>query len=114
MAAISSRVDVHSQEFGDNERAMRELAADVRRQAARVALGGSQAATRKHKAAGKLTARERVRVLLDTGSPFLELSQLAAHGLYGGGIAAAGIVTGMGRVGGREWGTGAHAPTARA
>jgi 3-methylcrotonyl-CoA carboxylase beta subunit len=113
MAAISSRVDVHSQEFRDNERAMNELAADVRRQAARVALGGSQAATRKHKAAGKLTARERIRVLLDTGSPFLELSQLAAHGLYGGEIAAAGIVTGIGRVSGRECVIVANDPTVK-
>src|SRR5260370_38734129 len=95
MAAITSRVDVHSQEFRDNERVMGELAADVRRQAAKVALGGSQAATRKHKAAGKLTARERVRVLLDTGSPFLELSPLAAHGLYGGDIATSGIGPGI-------------------
>src|SRR6267154_4170907 len=113
MAAISSRVDVHSQEFRDNERAMSELAADVRRQVARVALGGSQAATRKHKAAGKLTARERIRVLLDTGSPFLELSQLAAHGLYGGEIAAAGIVTGVGRVSGRECVIVANDPTVK-
>src|SRR5258708_1782683 len=113
MAAISSRVDVHSQEFRDNVRTMTELAADVRRQAARVALGGSQAATRKHKAAGKLTARERIRVLLDTGSPFLELSQLAAHGLYGGEIAAAGIVTGIGRVSGRECVIVANDPTVK-
>jgi len=113
MAAISSRVDVHSQEFRDNERAMSELAADVRRQVARVALGGSQAATRKHKAAGKLTARERIRVLLDTGSPFLELSQLAAHGMYGGEIAAAGIVTGIGRVTGRECVIVANDPTVK-
>src|SRR5712672_1280850 len=113
MAAISSRVDVHSQEFRDNVRTMSELAADVRRQAARVALGGSQAAVRKHKAAGKLTARERIRVLLDTGSPFLELSQLAAHGLYGGEIAAAGIVTGIGRVSGRECVIVANDPTVK-
>src|SRR5712675_1042743 len=113
MAAISSRVDVHSQEFRDNVRTMSELAADVRRQAARVALGGSQAATRKHKAAGKLTARERVRVLLDTGSPFLELSQLAAHGMYGGEIASAGIVTGIGRVSGRECVIVANDPTVK-
>jgi 3-methylcrotonyl-CoA carboxylase beta subunit len=57
MAAISSRVDVHSEEFRANQQAMSELAADVRRQAARVALGGTAAAVKKHKAAGKLTAR---------------------------------------------------------
>ena len=113
MAAISSRLNVHSQEFRDNERAMRELAADVRREAARVALGGSAAAVKKHKAAGKLTARERVRVLLDTGSPFLELSQLAAHGMYGGDIASAGIVTGIGRVSGRECVVVANDPTVK-
>src|SRR5262249_2661357 len=113
MAAISSRVDVHSQEFRDNRRAMSDLAEDLRRQAARVAQGGSQAAVKKHRAAGKLTARERVRVLLDTGSPFLELSQLAAHGLYGGDIAAAGIITGIGRVGGRECVIVANDPTVK-
>ncbi len=113
MAAISSRVDVHSEEFRANERAMSELAADVRRQVARVALGGSAAAVKKHEAAGKLTARERVRVLLDTGSPFLELSQLAAHGLYGGEIASAGIVTGIGRVSGRECVIVANDPTVK-
>jgi 3-methylcrotonyl-CoA carboxylase beta subunit len=113
MAAISSRIDVHSQEFRDNERALSELAADVRRQAARAALGGSAAAVSKHKAAGKLTARERIRVLLDTGSPFLELSQLAAYGLYGGEIASAGIVTGIGRVSGRECVIVANDPTVK-
>jgi 3-methylcrotonyl-CoA carboxylase beta subunit len=113
MPAISTRVDIHSQEYRENERAMRELAADLRRQAARVALGGSTRAVKKHKAAGKLTARERVRVLLDTGSPFLELSQLAAHGLYGGEIAAGGIVTGIGRVSGRECVIVANDPTVK-
>jgi 3-methylcrotonyl-CoA carboxylase beta subunit len=113
MASLSSRVDVHSQEYRENERAMGELAADLRLQAQRVALGGSAAAVKKHKAAGKLTARERVRVLLDTGSPFLELSQLAAHGLYGGDIASAGIVSGIGRVSGRECVIVANDPTVK-
>jgi len=68
---------------------------------------------KKHQAAGKLTARERVRVLLDTGSPFLELSQLAAHGMYGGEISAGGIVTGIGRVSGRECVIVANDPTVK-
>ncbi|WP_048863344.1 carboxyl transferase domain-containing protein, partial [Acidisphaera rubrifaciens] len=55
-----------------------------------------------HVARGKLPARDRVAALLDPGAPFLELSQLAAHGLYGGDVPAAGIVTGIGRVSGRE------------
>src|ERR1700742_234154 len=113
MAAISSRVDVHSEEFRANQQAMSELAQDVRQQVARVPLGGSPAAVKKHTAAGKLTARERVRVLLDTGSPFLELSQLAAHGLYGGDIASAGIITGVGRVSGRECVVVANDPTVK-
>lgn len=113
MAAIASRIDVHAQEFRDNARAMAELTSDLRREVARVAAGGSPAALKKHKAAGKLTARERIRVLLDTGSPFLELSQLAAHGLYGGEIAAAGIVTGIGRIGGRECVIVANDPTVK-
>jgi len=113
MAAISSRVDVHSEEFRANHQAMSELMEDVRRQAARVALGGSAAAMKKHMAAGKLPARERIRVLLDTGSPFLELSQLAAHGMYGGEIAAGGIVTGIGRVSGRECVIVANDPTVK-
>src|SRR5215470_799938 len=113
MASLSSRVDVHSQEFRDNERAMRVLARTLRDDVARIAQGGSAAAVKKHKAAGKLTARERVRMLLDTGSPFLELSQLAAHGMYGGDIAAAGIITGIGRVSGRECVVVANDPTVK-
>jgi 3-methylcrotonyl-CoA carboxylase beta subunit len=113
MAAISSRVDVHSEEFRANQQAMSELVQDMRQQVARVAMGGSAAAVKKHKAAGKLTARERVRVLLDTGSPFLELSQLAAHGMYGGEISAGGIVTGIGRVSGRECVIVANDPTVK-
>ncbi|HVO47375.1 MAG TPA: carboxyl transferase domain-containing protein [Steroidobacteraceae bacterium] len=113
MPALSTRIDVHSQEFRDNERAMRELTEDLRRQTTQVALGGSRAAVQKHHAAGKLTARERVRTLLDPGSPFLELSQLAAHGMYGGDISAAGIVTGIGRVSGRECVVVANDPTVK-
>ncbi len=64
--------------------------------------GGSEAAREKHVGRGKLLARDRVDRLLDPGSPFLELSALAAHEMYGGGIASAGIVTGIGRVEGRE------------
>src|ERR1700732_3808937 len=110
MPRICTRVDMHSQEFQDNARAMRSLVEDLRRAAARAARGGSKAATDKHQAAGKLTARERIRVLLDTGSPFLELSQLAAHGMYGGEIACAGGGTGIGRVQGRGCGLVANDP----
>src|SRR2546423_2799771 len=113
MPRISPRVDVHSQEFQDNERAMRALVEDLRLAAGRAARGGSQAATDKHRAAGKLTARERIRVLLDPGSAFLELWQLAAQGMYGGEIACAGVVTGIGRIGGRECVIVANDPTVK-
>ena len=113
MAALATRIDPHSEEFRQNEQALRALAATLRDDVGRAALGGSAAALQKHTAAGKLTARERVRVLLDTGSPFLELSQLAAHGLYGGDIACAGIVTGIGRIAGRECVVVANDPTVK-
>jgi 3-methylcrotonyl-CoA carboxylase beta subunit len=113
MPRLSTRVDPHSEEYRDNERTMRTLAAELHREVGRIAEGGPQAARKKHQAAGKLSARERVRVLLDTGSPFLELSQLAAHGMYGGDIACAGIVTGIGRVAGRECVVVANDPTVK-
>src|SRR5262249_60290815 len=93
--------------------ALQALTRALREQVTRVAEGGSAAATEKHKAAGKLTARERIAVLLDTGSPFLELSQLAAHGMYGGEIACAGIITGIGRISGRECVVVANDPTVK-
>jgi 3-methylcrotonyl-CoA carboxylase beta subunit len=113
MPRIVSRVDVHSSEFRDNAAAMQALVAELNAEVGRVARGGAKAATDKHRAAGKLTARERIRVLLDTGSPFLEFSQLAAHGLYGGDIACAGIITGIGRVAGRECVIVANDPTVK-
>ena len=113
MPRIETRLDVRSQEFQDNARALRELTVELKREVERAASGGPAAALARHRAAGKLTARERVRLLLDPGSPFLELSQLAAHGLYGGGIACGGIVTGIGRVSGRECVIVANDPTVK-
>ncbi len=113
MPRISSRLDVQSEEFQGNARASRALIEDLRREVGRAARGGSKAANDKHHAAGKLSARERVRVLLDTGSPFLEFSQLAAHGMYGGDIACAGMVSGIGRVAGRECVVVANDPTVK-
>ncbi|MBV8308499.1 MAG: methylcrotonoyl-CoA carboxylase, partial [Gammaproteobacteria bacterium] len=111
MPRLTTRIGPHSTDYQDNERAMRELVSGLQREVTRVARGGSKAAVDKHRAAGKLPARERIRVLLDTGSPFLELSQLAAHGMYGGDIACAGIITGIGRVAGRECVVVANDPT---
>ncbi|PRY50114.1 3-methylcrotonyl-CoA carboxylase beta subunit [Geodermatophilus tzadiensis] len=82
--------------------AHRALVADLRDQLARVAEGGGARARERHVSRGKLLPRERVDALLDPGSPFLELSPLAAHDLYGGDAPSAGIITGIGRVAGRE------------
>jgi len=81
---------------------MRALVADLRAQVARVVLGGGEVARARHVGRGKLLPRERVLELLDPGSPFLEFSQLAAHGVYAEPVPAAGIITGIGRVAGRE------------
>jgi 3-methylcrotonyl-CoA carboxylase beta subunit len=81
---------------------MAALVADLRAKVGRAALGGEEAARSKHVARGKLLPRERLRLLLDPGSPFLELSQLAALEIYGDEAPGAGIITGVGRVSGRE------------
>ncbi|GAA4660194.1 carboxyl transferase domain-containing protein [Kineococcus glutinatus] len=80
---------------------VRALAADLHERLARARAGGPEAARARHTARGKLLPRERVERLLDPGSPFLELSPLAATGMYGDAVPAAGIVTGVGRVAGR-------------
>src|SRR5579864_6117603 len=113
MPRIATRVNLQSEEYRSNERAMRALGENLRHEVARAARGGSKAAVDRHRAAGKLSARERIDLLLDNGSPFLELSQLAAFGLYGGEIACAGIVTGIGRICGRECVIVANDPTVK-
>jgi 3-methylcrotonyl-CoA carboxylase beta subunit len=80
---------------------MRELVEELRERTAAARSGGSEAAREKHTARGKLLVRDRVDRLLDPGSPFLELSPLAAYDMYGGDINSAGIVTGIGRIDGR-------------
>jgi len=85
-----------------NEAAHRVLLEDLRAQLEHARAGGGEQAAERHVARGKLLARDRVERLLDHGSPFLELSPLAAHGLYDGAAPGAGIVTGIGRVSGRE------------
>jgi len=82
--------------------AHRELVADLRAELARAALGGPERARARHAERGKLLPRDRVDALVDPGSPFLELSPLAARGLYGDEAPGAGIITGVGRVAGRE------------
>ena len=102
MPVLATAVRATSEEFAANARQMEALVEDLRAQVARVSLGGGDRARALHAERGKLLPRERVDALLDPGSPFLELSPLAAHGLYEDQAPAAGIITGIGRVRGRE------------
>lgn len=101
MPIIDTRIDPRSEDFAANARRMRELVADLRQHIAHAAQGGDQTARARHTARGKLLPRQRVAQLLDPGSPFLEFSPLAAHGLYDDAAPGAGIITGIGRVSGR-------------
>ena len=102
MGVIESRLRTRGQEFRANVKVMQALAADLRETVARVQEGGGERARQRHLARGKLLPRDRVRGLFDPGSPFLELSQLAAWGVYEDDIPSAGVITGIGRVHGRE------------
>ncbi len=95
-------MDAKSPEFAENAVAMRALVADLNTVAERIRVGGGQVARDRHTGRGKLLPRERVRALLDPLSPFLEVGQLAAHGMYGGEVPAAGMIAGIGRIAGRE------------
>ena len=101
MTALPSGIDTRSPAFAANRDHMAALVADLRQTVERVRQGGGETARARHTGRGKLLPRDRVDALLDPGAPFLELSQLAAHGLYGGDIAAAGVITGIGRIMGR-------------
>ena len=102
MTAIKSQVDSRSAEFCANAERMKGLVLDLREKVAIVTRGGDQAARDKHLARGKMLPRERVSKLLDPGSPFLEIGQLAAWGMYGGDVHSASMICGIGRVCGRE------------
>ena len=102
MPIIPSSLDTRSEEFAANARSMAGLVEDLRAKVAQVSLGGGEAARAKHVARGKLLPRERVDLLLDPGTPFLELSQLAAWDMYGNEAPSAGLITGIGRVSGVE------------
>ena len=102
MSHLPSAIDPRSPAFRDNAAAMQGLVDDLCARHQRVHEGGGKKAIEKHLARKKLLPRERVRRLLDPGSPFLELSALAAGGMYGDEVPSAGIITGVGRVSGRE------------
>ncbi len=102
MPAFKSQLDARGADFRANAERMRGLVADLREKVAKISVGGDEAARQKHVSRGKLLPRERVRSLLDPGSAFLEIGQLAAYGMYGGEVPSASIVTGIGRIAGQE------------
>ena len=113
MIRLPSQIDPKSAEFAANRSAMVSIVENLRSTVATVAEGGSARTVAKHRARGRLLARERIDLLLDPGAPFLELSALAAHGLYAGEVPCAGIVTGIGLVSGRECVILANDPTVK-
>jgi len=102
MRPIKSSIDPRSAEFLANAQAMRSVVADLRAKTAHAARGGSEDARRKHLARGKLLPRDRINALVDPGAAILELSPLAAYGMYGGEVPSASVITCIGRVAGRE------------
>jgi len=102
MVTLESHVDPTDSTFHANRQRMQQLVDELRRREAAARDGGGAKYLERHREQGKLPVRDRIARLLDQGSPFLELSPLAADGLYDGDAPAAGIVTGIGRVSGRE------------
>ncbi|RRD57678.1 methylcrotonoyl-CoA carboxylase, partial [Comamonadaceae bacterium OH2545_COT-014] len=100
MTVLQSKLNPRSADFQANAAAMRQLVDDLKAQVEKVDAGGGEAARAKHKARGKLLPRVRVQMLLDPGTPFLEVAPLAALNMYGGDAPGAGIVAGIGRVSG--------------
>ncbi|MEA2795695.1 MAG: 3-methylcrotonyl-CoA carboxylase beta subunit, partial [Bradyrhizobium sp.] len=99
---LHSTTDPTSSDFARNAEAMRALVTELRQKLDQVAGGGGEASRVRHTSRGKMLARQRVDLLIDPGTAFLELSPLAAFGLYGGDVHSASIITGVGRISGRE------------
>ena len=102
MAILNSKVNPVAPEFQANAEHMRAAVADLREKVAVVAKGGSQRAREKHASRGKLLPRERLQLLIDPGSPFLEIGAMGAYGMYDDEAPCGGVITGVGRVEGRE------------
>ncbi len=102
MSIINSKINPRAEDFRANYDAMATAVADLRDKTTRIQQGGGAKYQERHLSRGKLLPRERINTLLDEGSPLLELSQLAAYGVYDDDIPAAGIITGIGRVSGQE------------
>jgi 3-methylcrotonyl-CoA carboxylase beta subunit len=102
MSVIKSAVNTRSEDFRKNAETTERLVDDLKDVVAKVKMGGGQASRDRHLSRGKLLPRERIRRLLDVGSPFLELSQLAAWDMYTKDVMGAGIITGIGAINGQE------------
>ncbi|GAB4356265.1 MAG: carboxyl transferase domain-containing protein [Gammaproteobacteria bacterium] len=102
MTTIKTTLDPRTDEYKRNAEHNRALVQELRERVAKAGLGGPERARQKHLDRGKLLPRERIRQLLDPGTPFLEFSQLAAWGMYRDEVPGAGIITGIGRVAGLE------------
>jgi len=102
MKRIKSRINTQDATFKENDKLNRERAADLAALMGKIRQGGSEKARERHLSQGKLMVRDRIEAVLDQGSPFLELSSLAAHEVYESEIPAAGLVTGIGMVHGRQ------------
>ncbi|HXF90466.1 MAG TPA: carboxyl transferase domain-containing protein, partial [Candidatus Nitrosotenuis sp.] len=102
MQTIRSQISSKSPDYQINYQAMQNLVDDLRMKLSQIHQGGGSNARQKHASRGKLFVRDRIHYLLDDGSAFLELSPLAGEGIYGDPVPAAGIVTGIGRIQGRE------------
>jgi 3-methylcrotonyl-CoA carboxylase beta subunit len=102
MSLIKSQISPRSETFRANAAAMAAAMKTVEDAAALAMAGGGEAARKRHTDRGKILPRERVDRLIDPGSPFLEVGLFAAHGMYEGDAPGAGIVTGIGRIEGRE------------
>jgi 3-methylcrotonyl-CoA carboxylase beta subunit len=102
MSTIISKINQESAEFKTNQSAMLSLITKLKATIREISLGGTEKARNRHLKHGKLLPRERLQHLLDLGSPFLELSQLAALGVYDDHVPAAGIITGIGLINGQE------------
>src|SRR5258708_13165645 len=102
MPVLETSIDPRSDGFRANAESLRAQTGELKALLARIAEGGGAQARERHVARGKLLPRERVRLLLDPGAPFVELSPLAGHGLYGEEVPAGGLITGIGQVMGQE------------
>ncbi|WP_100641677.1 carboxyl transferase domain-containing protein [Alteromonas facilis] len=102
MPRIISQINVNSQAFADNQAHMQHQVDDLREKVAQIKLGGGEKANQRHLDRGKLLPRERINVLLDPGSPFLEIGQLAAWDVYDDYVPSAGVIAGIGIINGIE------------